>query len=333
MRNLLRALAFSLTACLFVCQAFAAPFDPGLGATIDNFLSSQTSSPMAGQGLGAVFFSQGEFFNVDPRLLVAIAGVESNYGQSNGSTLCVNDAWGSLPTPCAAGYSSYTQGIETVAAILRQQYLNQGATTISDIAGQYCSGPCPTGWSNAVEAIYQSISLATPLGVVGDLNNLTFPGSLIDFEDQYNSPDYFAAYSFWNKPLEYVTQGVTVDFWGGVTLSGATNLPGDASTTYGTAGSGYCLSTICSPEIEIDFNPPVTNFSTFLINGNVLTFTYEVYDDATGDTFVTLAPNTASGVITVAMPPTDRITRVFIDPVDGGFWDYFIDNIYFYPAP
>src|SRR5579863_632129 len=139
MRNLLRALAFSLTACLFVCQAYAAPYDSSLGTTIDNFLTSQ-GSPLAGNG--SVFYSQGVFFNVDPRLLLAIAGAETSYGSSYGSTSCSLDAWGSLPNPCTSGYASYTVGIETVAAIMRQSYLNLGVTTISGIATQYCPGGC-----------------------------------------------------------------------------------------------------------------------------------------------------------------------------------------------
>jgi hypothetical protein len=328
MRNLLRALAFSLTACLFVCRAYADPFDSNLGLEIDAFLTAQ-GSPLAGNG--SVFYSQGVFFNVDPRLLVAIAGAATNYGISYGPTSCNLDAWGSLPNnPCGSGYSSYTQGIETVAAILRQNYLNLGLTTIPAIATQFCSGPCDSTWITAVTNVYQSLN--------GNLSTaVTFPGSLIDFENlPFYSPDYFAYYTSWNAPLVISTStGVTASLYGGVTLSGATNLPGDASTSYGTANP-YCDPSICFSEIEIDFSQPVINFSTFLINGNTVYVTYEVQDDTGGYTTVTLVDNFDSGVGTIALPPTDRITKVYIDPLTSGgccAWDYFIDNVSFAPAP
>ena len=72
MQNYFRAIAFLFASFLVVCNASAAPYDPNLGTTIDNFLSGQ-SSPLF--GLGSAFFTNGVFYDVDPRLIVAIAGL------------------------------------------------------------------------------------------------------------------------------------------------------------------------------------------------------------------------------------------------------------------
>jgi len=329
MRNFLRAFPLLLAALLIAGNASAEPYNTSLGATIDAYLTANApGSPLI--GYGSVFFSNGVFYNVDPRLVVAIAGVESNFGIS---LPCAGsfDAWLWLPPACTSNFASYTTAIQNVTFGMQQNYLNQGFGSISAIGSQYCSGPCFAAWITAVTNIYTSLG--------GDPGNLRFqdPGSPIDFEQFSNSPSYFAAYTTYSQPLVINTGTVTASLYGGVPLSAATNLPADASTTYGTA-SPYCLSTICQSTIEIDFNPPVNNVSFFLINGNTVTITYTALDSLNKSTQITLPSNYNSGVGDVALPPTDKITALYIsgsttDPYACCAWDFFIDNVSFAVAP
>jgi len=57
-------------------SVFAGPYDADLAAKIDAYLAAK-NSPLA--GYGAAFVSSGVFYNVDPRLIVAIAGAESSF--------------------------------------------------------------------------------------------------------------------------------------------------------------------------------------------------------------------------------------------------------------
>lgn len=328
MRNTLRTILFLLASFLVVRSASAGAYNSSVGASIDTYLTAQ-GSPMA--GLGSVFFNNGVLYNVDPRLIVAIAGFESGYGVA---APCY-DAWGWLPVACVGPFISFTVGIESVTSGMHSLYLMQGFNSIPLIGASYCSGQCPAAWIAGVTSIYQALG--------GDPTDLTFtaPGSLIDFEQFSSSPSYFSSYGAPISPYIVQAGTITATFNGGVPLSAATNLPGDQSTTYGTAapfdssGNPYCAG--CSPTIEIDFSAPVMNFSVFIINGNLVTITYTLVDDAGGSSQITLAPNFSSGVGTVALPPTDRITQVLIT---GGTltgstlaWDFFIDNVSFAPAP
>ena len=333
MRKILRAIPFLLVGLLLAGSASAGPYNSGLGASLDSYLSG-LSSPL--YGLGTQLFNDGVFYNVDPRLVVAIAGAESNYGLS--PTTCANDAWVWLPpASCGAGFASYSAGVDSVSLGLRQNYLDFGYTTIPLIGASYCSGPCSASWITSVTNTY------TALG--GDPTDLTFTasGSLITFEDYSSSPSYFGAYTSPQSVSYVIDPATTVSLSGGVTLSSATNLPGDQSTVYGSGYSpngGYCQTTvICSSTITINFTAPVINFSTYIVNGNTVTVTY-VVDDGSGNTNeVTLVPNFSSGLATVALPPTDAVTQVTIYDTNGGMaprgaccsWDFFIDNIAFAP--
>ena len=80
---------------------------------LDAYLLSK-GSPMAGQG--SAFVASGGRWQVDPRLLVAIAGAESSFGQI---TCAPYNAWG---WGCPNGpyrFESWADGIDTVMGRLR----------------------------------------------------------------------------------------------------------------------------------------------------------------------------------------------------------------------
>lgn len=83
------------------------------------------------------FVGAGEKYGIDPRLLVAISGIESGFGKN---TFRPYNAWGWS----GSNFHSWEQGIDTVAAGLKRNYLNQGLTSVARIQKKYC----PVGASN-----------------------------------------------------------------------------------------------------------------------------------------------------------------------------------------
>jgi len=87
-------------------------------------------------------------YQLDYRLITAIAQQESN--------LCkkippeTNNCWGwGIHSAGTLGFSSYSEGIETVSQGLRQEYLNKGYTTIEEIMSKYT--PLSNGsWAEGV---------------------------------------------------------------------------------------------------------------------------------------------------------------------------------------
>jgi hypothetical protein len=101
---------------------------------------------MAGQGVA--FVASGGRWQLDPRLLVAIAGAESNFGAI---TCAPFNAWG---WGCPNGpydFASWADGIDTVAAGLRTNYLSEGRTSVALIHQKYApvgAANDPTGLNN-----------------------------------------------------------------------------------------------------------------------------------------------------------------------------------------
>lgn len=114
-------------------------------ADIDTYLAAK-GSPMAGNG--AAFITSGSAWKVDPRLLVAIAGAESNFGQITCGDF---NAWGYGCPNNPFGWTSWADAIDTVTKGLRTNYLAEGRTSVVLIQQKYApSGAAndPTGLNN-----------------------------------------------------------------------------------------------------------------------------------------------------------------------------------------
>jgi cell wall-associated NlpC family hydrolase len=105
---------------------------------------------------------------IDPRLLVAISGGETSFG-TNGRGPKVYNAWGVGP---GRAYSSWEDGLDSVAELLRKSYVGKGLTSLSAIQQKWApvgAGNDPSNLnSNWIRTIGQFYS---DLG--GDPRNVT----------------------------------------------------------------------------------------------------------------------------------------------------------------
>lgn len=114
-------------------------------SAIDAYLAAK-GSPMAGSGV--FFMASGQRAGIDPRLVVAIAGAESNFGQI---TCGPFNAWGWSCPNAPVAFGSWAEGIEEVTSSLRRFYVDEGRTTVIAIQQKYApSGAAndPTGLNN-----------------------------------------------------------------------------------------------------------------------------------------------------------------------------------------
>lgn len=162
-------MSIGIIAFFVASAASAEPYDPQAGSNIDTYLEGQ-GSPIAGNG--PVFFSSGVQWDVDPRLIVAIAGAESSFG-----TQWVNcpdsglNAWSWFynGTCQDSPFTSFAHGIMTVTKFMRLHYFDTGQTTIQGLTAnpthRYCVTNCAS-WVGNVTNFY------TAQG--GDTKDLTF---------------------------------------------------------------------------------------------------------------------------------------------------------------
>jgi hypothetical protein len=99
--------------------------------------------------------SEADKYGLDYRLLVAIAQQESNLCKiiPPGTYNCWG--WG-IHSKGTLGFSSFEEGIETVSAGIKENYINKGLTTIDDIMSKYT--PMSEGsWSFGVNKFMQEM--------------------------------------------------------------------------------------------------------------------------------------------------------------------------------
>lgn len=101
------------------------------GPAIDAYLASK-GSPMVGSG--QFFMMAGARWNLDPRLVVAIAGAESDFGKT---TCADHNAWGWGCPTSPINFDSWATGIDSVAKGLRNYYMDEGRTTVAAIHQKY----------------------------------------------------------------------------------------------------------------------------------------------------------------------------------------------------
>lgn len=142
---------------------------------IDQFLKGQQcvhctclysdgeTSPLL--GTGGAFQDNGTVFNIDPRLIVAIAGQETSFGLH---TCCTrnNNAWNWFwcyasnscqGQPCQhSPFDSWSSGIKTVSKYMRKNYLSRGYNTIDLIGHKYCIDNC-SAWVGGVTRFYKEL--------------------------------------------------------------------------------------------------------------------------------------------------------------------------------
>lgn len=139
----------------FVVSCVAFPF-PVQAATRDlrplklaKFLSNH--NPQLGY-LAPVYVAQADRNGLDYRLLVAISGVESTFGQQYLSGTYNIYGWGAGTIP----FQSWPDGIATVSEHLRTDYVAKGAADLSQIARIYCP-PNSAHWAATVQSFMNQI--------------------------------------------------------------------------------------------------------------------------------------------------------------------------------
>ncbi len=122
-----------------------------------------TDSPMVHKGNSLL--QQGQIYDVDPRLIVAIAGQESSFGIR---VCAANNAWNWFwGGSCSRSpFESYDNGIRTLNKFMRRSYLNKGYTTIPLIGKKYCVDGCEH-WRSGVDFFYgQLVTLQSQPAIV-----------------------------------------------------------------------------------------------------------------------------------------------------------------------
>ncbi len=99
--------------------------------SIDQYLQSK-GSPLAGEG--AAFLESGVEHEVDPRLIVAIAGAESYFGIQ---TCAPFNAWGWGCPTSPFSFRDWAHAIDTVTLGIREGYVDDGLTTVGEIHLRY----------------------------------------------------------------------------------------------------------------------------------------------------------------------------------------------------
>lgn len=112
----------------------------------------QYNSPFADQA--AVFVREADKNNIDWKLLVAISGVESTFGQQ--IPYNANNAWGwGIYGDNMIRFTTWEEAITTISKALREKYMDQwGAQDVYQIGKYYAASPT---WATRVDYFMQKI--------------------------------------------------------------------------------------------------------------------------------------------------------------------------------
>ena len=108
------------------------------------FLNSQ-NSPMAKDA--EAFVKYADQYNLDWKLVVSIAGLESGYGKHVPAGSYNGWGWG-YSNGTVMHFSSWEEGIEAVSKGLRQNYIDRGANDVYAIGRIYAASPT---WATRVQ--------------------------------------------------------------------------------------------------------------------------------------------------------------------------------------
>lgn len=111
------------------------------------------NSPMTNDA--AVFIEQADKYNLDWKLIPAIAGLESTFGKFVPQNSYNPFGWG-IPSGASSGiaFTSWEHAIATVSEGIRNRYMNRGLTTIEKIGSVYAASPT---WSQRVRYFMNEI--------------------------------------------------------------------------------------------------------------------------------------------------------------------------------
>jgi RHS repeat-associated protein len=115
-------------------------------SSIDKYLTDK-ASPMAGTGNS--FMNVGKEFNLDPRLLVSVAGAESRFGAriTSGQNNALNVLYGHPRSN--SPFNTFESNIHSAGKSIANPSNQYDLTNTSTFYGKYCSGPdCSNGLKN-----------------------------------------------------------------------------------------------------------------------------------------------------------------------------------------
>ncbi len=141
------------------------------------FSKKRPDSPLADKGL--IFAGEGKKYNVNPALMIAIAGAETtyatNYGAASSSThnyqsmTCNTAKLGDYPCVPSNGsnprdwedFPDYDTSIANHAEYMQRKYLSKGITDIRSIGEIYCGKNC-NHWFDVVPKVFNEIIGSCP---------------------------------------------------------------------------------------------------------------------------------------------------------------------------
>ncbi|MEK7106496.1 MAG: hypothetical protein AAB895_04050 [Patescibacteria group bacterium] len=125
----------------------------------------ENNSPLASSA--QVFVDSADEYNIDWKLVAAISGVESTFGQA--IPPASYNAWGwGVYGDNVIYFSSWDDGIKTISQGIRERYMNErGATNVYEIGSTYATS---TTWAQRVEMYMQRIDDYTALNTSDGLS-------------------------------------------------------------------------------------------------------------------------------------------------------------------